>query len=815
MAMGPKHDHAEVPVLVGRRSTRLSVALPITVVGTDAAGQEFREKTFTLNVNKHGAEIATSRALAANTEITIENSTLGRSGRARVVQRRERRTPNSPYEVSLELLDPENIWGVRFPPADWEKDSPSKAANHSAAAEIQPAPVTPEPDKSEIRADSPAPLPTTTNGQERQAAATAAPANVKAEPSSATAKAEVQPIEETAVEMSAPKLAVTPEPEAAAQETSSPPQQPETASVPTSVSQPPASTPEVANLEEKTQAAREAEARLQAMINRLDETSARLEKLLSKLGDARGNLQSEIDRARADIQQAGQQSAQTAVEEFLGKLGGDWETTAARLLEDTQRRLQDDVSAAVTAFGKEAGAHLARLTQESGPELEAKQKQAVNLAKEQIAHAAEAAASEFSERLGQSAEEVSASLRSEIKASLEKSIADSTDLLAHSLREQAENLLTSEASPIPRLRQQMEEESARTGATFTEACAQEAERAAAAIKEEIVKAVTSVSNAAADANAGLWESSKAIKHDLTFKGEKVRSHLAEISSTSEEGFKNYTQVLVKGAQEEVQESFRTIAARSAQEFSDQIQKNAEAALESFGPQLQRQAEDAVDLCRGSLESAAREALAETQIHTTGLSRDALEAFSKEIRALTEQFQGNLRSSVQDRLAAGAQEMQSHLRKVGEEELRAARNRIQTEAKASGERAVAEIRERILQSKQEGERAIAETKQRTEAAAQQASDAVYKQVGVATVVLKDWGDQAAARLEAQFKESMAAFEKQAQELANRSLEASRLQVEATTDETRRRLEQASRILRGEPADAGQKDPSMDNSGSSSN
>ena len=35
-----------------------------------------------------------------------------------------------------------------------------------------------------------------------------------------------------------------------------------------------------------------------------------------------------------------------------------------------------DVSAAVGAFNKEAGAHLARLTQESGPELEAKQKQA-------------------------------------------------------------------------------------------------------------------------------------------------------------------------------------------------------------------------------------------------------------------------------------------------------------------------------------------------------------------------------------------------------------------------------------------------------
>ncbi len=816
MAIVPKPEQADVPVLVGRRSTRLSVAVPITVTGTDAAGNDFRENTFTLNVNKHGAEIATSRALGASAEVTIENATLGRKARARVVLRRERRTPNSPYEVSLELLDPENIWGVRFPPADWEKDFSPKTNGTSARADAQPAPAAPAVNnsKSQVVQPGPVPLPAAPEEADLRPSALAEPADLAAESAHEPEKLELQSVEETAVEMAAPLLAVKSEPEAepAVEEPANSPEQPMAETV--AVTESRATAPELAAIEKTTQAARDAEARLESLTTRLEAATAQLESLLSKAGEARANLQSELDRVRSDIQHAGQQAARSAVEEFRGKLSAEWVAASAPLLDDTRRRLKEDVSAAVAAFGKESGAHLARLTQESGPELEAKQKQAVNGAKEQIAHAAEASVSEFNASLGKLAKETSASLHSRMQASLDKALADSTGRLAQSLQEQAENMLRGEASPIPQLRQQMRKETEGASTRFKDACAQEAAKAKAGLKEEMMKAVTALTNAAADANAGLWESSKAIKHDLTFKGEKVRNHLAEISSASEEGFKNYTQVLVKGAQEEVREGLRVIAARSAQDFSGQLQKAAEGQLESFGPQLQRQAEDAAVLCRGSLESVVREARAETQIQVAGLSREALEGFSVELRSLSEKFRGELRSAVQELSTTATEELQSHLRKVGEEEQRAALSRIQVEGKAAGDRVVAEIKDRASESSAAGARLITETKERTETAARQASDAVYKQIGVATVVLKDWGDQAAARLEAQFRQFMAAFEKQVQELANQSLEANRLQAEATTQETRKRLEQATRILRGEPAEADQKNPPTGEPGSSS-
>ncbi|MGE5326898.1 MAG: hypothetical protein ACM3NO_07650 [Deltaproteobacteria bacterium] len=794
MAIAPNSDHADVPVMVGRRSTRLSVAVPITISGKDSAGNEFRENTFTLNVNKHGAEIATNRLLAANSEITVENATLGRKVQAKVVQRREKRTPNSPYEVSLELLDPENIWGVRFPPADWANGFAQKPAGSPDQA--KPAPAVQEADASRESVAQPAPAPANPNGAKT---ALAVPAET-VEPGQENAKEAAA--EETAIELESPLI--VPKAEAVAEPSSAQVEQPVAATVPPD--EPPAP-PEPAAAQESAQGAQSVGTRLKDLLGRLEEASARLEDQLSKVNEARAGLKSETERAQADIRQAGEQAAGSAVIDFRSKLSSEWEAAAGPLFEETKRRLENDVSAAVAAFGKEAGAHLARLTQESGPELESKQKQAVSLAKEQIARAAEAAVSEFNSKLSKSAEEASSALRSGMNVAAEKSLTVEANRLAQSLNEQAEGLLRGDANPIPRLRERMQAEVAEAGLKFKEACVQESDKARAGVREDLMKSVSAITSAAEEANAGLWESSKAIKHDLTFKGEKIRNHLAEIASASEEGFKNYTQVQVRGAQEEVREGLRVIAGRTAQEFSGELQKAIEGQLENLGPQLQKQTETAVRLGRESLESASRESLAETQTKLAGLSREALDRFSadilplsekfnSELRTLTAQFRDQLRFTLEEFRATVTQEMRSGLREVAAEEERAASGRIQAEGRAARERVITEIKDSAAKAAEEGERAIAETKERTEAAARQASDTVYKQIGIATVTLKDWGDQAAARLEAQFQKSISTFEKQVQELTSRSLEASRQRAEAATEETLKRLEQATRILRGE-------------------
>ena len=63
MATAPKLSTTETPGPEGRRSTRLSIAIPITISGKDAGGASFRENVHTLVVNTHGAKVITCHEL--------------------------------------------------------------------------------------------------------------------------------------------------------------------------------------------------------------------------------------------------------------------------------------------------------------------------------------------------------------------------------------------------------------------------------------------------------------------------------------------------------------------------------------------------------------------------------------------------------------------------------------------------------------------------------------------------------------------------------------------------------------------------------
>jgi hypothetical protein len=85
----------------------------------DADGNEFSESAHTQVVNKHGGKIATTHPLAMGTEVLIENRARGIVAKARVVWLGERDDIRSSHSVGLELLEPQNVWGMTFPPDDW------------------------------------------------------------------------------------------------------------------------------------------------------------------------------------------------------------------------------------------------------------------------------------------------------------------------------------------------------------------------------------------------------------------------------------------------------------------------------------------------------------------------------------------------------------------------------------------------------------------------------------------------------------------------------------------------------------------------
>ena len=110
-----------------RRSTRLSISIPVVISGVDADGNSFSESVRTLIVNKHGAKIATTHHLAMGTEVPIENRALGAVAKASVAWLGGKHYPGDLHHVGLQLLEAQNVWGIAFPPDDWSLESREEA----------------------------------------------------------------------------------------------------------------------------------------------------------------------------------------------------------------------------------------------------------------------------------------------------------------------------------------------------------------------------------------------------------------------------------------------------------------------------------------------------------------------------------------------------------------------------------------------------------------------------------------------------------------------------------------------------------------
>jgi hypothetical protein len=119
----------------GRRSTRLSISIPVTVSGVDADGKDFREGVRTIIVNKHGGKIAIARHLSLHTEVTVENVALSVTAKANVVWLSDQHYTGDTHHVGLQLVEAQNVWGIAFPPDDW-------SFNTGDETPVAPAPTT-------------------------------------------------------------------------------------------------------------------------------------------------------------------------------------------------------------------------------------------------------------------------------------------------------------------------------------------------------------------------------------------------------------------------------------------------------------------------------------------------------------------------------------------------------------------------------------------------------------------------------------------------------------------------------------------------
>ncbi|MGH9791686.1 MAG: hypothetical protein ACRD5W_10790, partial [Candidatus Acidiferrales bacterium] len=146
------------PQVQRRRSTRIVQTVPITVSGTDALGQPFKERTSALVINCHGCKYQSKHYVLKNHAVTLEipHPEAGHPARtlaAKVVWVQRPRTVHELFQVAVQIEVPGNVWGVAFPPEDWfpypEEAAPSipapapPAPPEAKADPVQPAGVAP------------------------------------------------------------------------------------------------------------------------------------------------------------------------------------------------------------------------------------------------------------------------------------------------------------------------------------------------------------------------------------------------------------------------------------------------------------------------------------------------------------------------------------------------------------------------------------------------------------------------------------------------------------------------------------------------
>jgi len=103
-----------------RRSTRIEFVTTVLLSGKDATGTPFREYTQTATVNLHGCKVRTSYKIVVGMLVNLECPKAGTSGKGVCIRVWDPSPGVAGHEIAVQLIKPQNLWGVPNPPADWE-----------------------------------------------------------------------------------------------------------------------------------------------------------------------------------------------------------------------------------------------------------------------------------------------------------------------------------------------------------------------------------------------------------------------------------------------------------------------------------------------------------------------------------------------------------------------------------------------------------------------------------------------------------------------------------------------------------------------
>ena len=642
-----------------RRSKRVNLAIPIVLRGVDSSGNEFQESTRTTVVSKHGAKIRTCQTLGLGASVTIENRSLGLAANAAVVSVGKRQSPGEPVEIGVQLFQAGNVWGIIFPPDDWQAEplptveggdlnpasksaeptsveppSPPRAAGPAESARTAPAPVTP--------ADAPTPPPAEPVVVRTAAgAAPAAPATVAAAPREridAIAAAVLAKLTKQLDEAAEARLKDYSEKVIRF-----------TNQFALRVQ---ANFQEAANRTEDQMVVM-IQQKLGGLADRVQTSRTFLESLLAKFESLQKNSRALVEDTDQKIREASHLALESALQELTVSLRKGVEGTTVTLEAECQELVLDAVTKTVNVSLARADEQLAVQTKDrlakSYAELKWQHEQMVDGVKDQLNQIALAGTTNLSGKFETMAGELVPSLRAEMEKSLQDSAAKVVAQTGQSLNGQAQVLtqdtLVSLQQAVQTLQDRMQEESRKVRQSTEQEAAKTAEAFSQTVAQRTDLALEAVQSAAEQGAAKLQSAQLDSARSLRAGVEDYQRQLLTRSGLALEGYQNGLQSITRELQDGASQLFsqklqctaEEVAEASAEKVRQQIQESATEAAETLGKEsnkrLSAMAEEFFATSSKELQERLR-VQAEAQLEA--VIESAPDKFSERLNKLTQE-----------------------------------------------------------------------------------------------------------------------------------------------------------------------------------
>jgi len=585
-----------------RRSKRVNLAIPIILRGTDDSGNEFQESTRTTVVSKHGAKIRTSQTLGLGATVTIENRSLGLAANATVVSVSKRQSPTDQAEIGVQLTQAGNVWGIIFPPDDWQAE-PLPALD---GGEQNAAPKPAEPSASETRNSSPATgstepvrsVPGQVSGRDTLTSTAAEPVVAKTGSTVLPAPASVAGAPRDRIDaIAAAVLAkLTKQLDEAAEARLKDYSEKVIRFTNQFALRVQANFQEAANRTEDQMVVL-IQQKLGGLADRVQASRTFLESLLTKFESLQKNSRALVEDTDQKIREASHLALESALQELTVNLRKGVEGTTVTLEAECQELVLDAVTKTVNATLARADEQLAVQTKDrlskSYAELKWQHEQMIDGVKDQLNQIALAGTTNLSSKFETMAADLVPSLRAEMEKSLQDSAGKVVTQTAQSLHDQAhvltQDTLVSLQQTVQvlqdrmqeesrKVRQSTEQEAAKTGEAFSQSVTQRTDLALEAVQSATEQSAAKLRSAQLEAARSLRAGVDDYQRQLT-----TRSGLALEGYQS--GLQNITREMQEGASQlfsqKLQCTAEELAETSAEKVRQHIQESATEAAETL------------------------------------------------------------------------------------------------------------------------------------------------------------------------------------------------------------------------------------------